>query len=155
MTASRRAEGAVRVAWLAAGWLLFGIGLIGVVLPGLPTTGPMLLALACFSKGSDRLHSWLLNHRIFGPPLRRWQQTHTIPLSAKITALLMMVGSIGIVYFFSGLSLAWRLGFIALIVVGMVVVVGQVCHARSVLGQHALDHWCGWFVVGNTGGHLV
>ena len=118
----RRSGGTGRLAWLAAGWLFFGVGIVGVALPGLPTTGPMLLALACFARGSERLHGWLLNHRVFGPPLRRWQQHRVISIRAKITAISMMAGSFAYTVWLSPLP---RWGVIAvggLIVVGVAVV---------------------------------
>jgi len=109
--------------WLALGWICFALGVIGVVLPGLPTTGPMLLALACFSKGSDRLRNWLLEHRLFGPPLKRWHEERTIPFKAKVMALLMMT--------LSGAGILWMAPFpdwgkaavLLLIVIGMAVVI--------------------------------
>ena len=83
------------------GCLCFAIGLIGVVLPGVPTTGPMLLALACFSRSSQRLHDWLFTHETFGPPLQRWKRDRTIPLRAKVFALLSMALSLAYLALFS------------------------------------------------------
>ena len=112
----------VRVAWLAAGWLLFGVGVLGVVVPGLPTTGPMLLALACFNRGSTRLRDWLLAHPRFGPPLQRWNAERTIPRRAKLTALAMMTSSLAGILGFSSLPLSGKVGVAVFIAVGMVVV---------------------------------
>ena len=112
----------VRYAWLAAGWLCFGVGVVGVVLPGLPTTGPLLLALACFARGSHRLHNWLLQHRIFGPPLQRWQRYRTIPLRAKVVAVSMMVASFAYVTFFASMP-TWLVAVVGVLVgVGVTVV---------------------------------
>jgi uncharacterized membrane protein YbaN (DUF454 family) len=112
----------VRYAWLALGWLLFGVGIVGVVVPGLPTTGPMLLALACFARGSARLHAWLLNHAVFGPPLRDWQERRVIPLRAKVIAVSMMAGSFAYVFFLTSLP-GWVVALIGgFILIGMVVV---------------------------------
>lgn len=111
-----------RYLWLTLGWICFGIGALGVLLPGLPTTGPMLLALACFSKGSDRLHQWLLNHNLFGPTLRQWQEERTMPLRAKIIALLMMCGSLVLICTLSSLP-PWGLAAtLVLLLIGMGVV---------------------------------
>src|SRR3546814_17981068 len=54
---------AVRTVWLLLGLVLVGIGLIGIVVPLLPTTDFMLLALPCFARSSPKLEAWLLNHR--------------------------------------------------------------------------------------------
>jgi len=118
----RRRKRAARLAWIAAGWIFFGVGVIGVVLPGLPTTGPMLLAIACFARGSERLHGWLLNHRLFGPPIRHWQRHHVIPIRAKVIAVSMMAGSIAYLVWLSSLPTWSIIVTVGLVVVGMVVV---------------------------------
>ena len=112
-----------RYAWLAAGWVFCAVGFIGIVLPGLPTTGPLLLALACFARGSNRLHNWLLNHPRFGPPLRHWHEHRVIPIRAKILALSMMAASFVYLGWFASLP-AWGVTLLCgLILVGAVVVI--------------------------------
>jgi uncharacterized membrane protein YbaN (DUF454 family) len=114
-------KGTARIAWLAAGWFCFGVGAVGIVLPGLPTTGPLLLALFCFSKGSTHLRNWLLEHKVFGPSLRHWEERRTMPLKAKLLALLMMCGSIAMVLAFAPFPRWGHAAVVGLIVVGMVV----------------------------------
>ena len=111
-----------KVAWLAAGWFCFTVGVVGVVVPGLPTTGPMLLALACFARGSDRLHTWLFHHRFFGPPLQRWQQHRIIPIRAKVVAVSMMAVSFVYVAWLSPLPTWLVVAVGCFIAVGMTVV---------------------------------
>lgn len=112
----------MRAAWLAAGWLLFGVGVIGVIVPGLPTTPPLLLALACFARGSDHLHDWLLGHRVFGPPLQRWRRHRVIAVRAKVTAVTMMLGSFAYLWGWSSLPVWGVLAIGAVMLVGIVVV---------------------------------
>jgi uncharacterized membrane protein YbaN (DUF454 family) len=80
------------VRWLlwAAGSLALGLGLLGVVLPGLPTTPFVLLAAACYAKASPRLHAWLLNHRLLGPTLRDWEQHRSLTRRTKTVAVVSM-----------------------------------------------------------------
>ncbi|PLX60018.1 YbaN family protein [Sedimenticola selenatireducens] len=95
--------GAARVVYLALGWLFFGLCMLGVVLPVLPTTPFLLLALWAFSRSSARLHHWLYQHRIFGPALQRWHQHRIIPMHAKLFIVLAMGTSFVYVIGFSRL----------------------------------------------------
>ncbi|MFW5330269.1 YbaN family protein [Hydrogenophaga sp. ZJX-1] len=74
----------------AAGSLALLLGLVGVVLPGLPTTPFILLAAACYAKASPRLHRWLLNHRLTGPMLRDWETHRSLTRRNKIVAVVSM-----------------------------------------------------------------
>jgi len=89
-----------RLLWLLGGFVSLGLGIAGIPLPLLPTTPFLLLAAFCFSKSSKRLHSWLINHKTLGPPIRDWNDHGIIPLRAKIMATVMMGAAIGFAYFF-------------------------------------------------------
>lgn len=79
--------------------LLFGllaytslaIGLIAIVVPGLPTTEFILLAAWAATKSSPRLSAWLENHRLFGPILFNWRNGKIITRRAKISATASML----------------------------------------------------------------
>lgn len=75
---------------MAAGALALAIGLVGIVLPLLPTTPFVLLAAFCFTRGNRRWEIWLLRHRRFGPMLRAWRARRAIPWRAKLLAWSMM-----------------------------------------------------------------
>jgi len=77
-----------------AGVLALVLGILGIFLPLLPTTPFLLLASWCFARGSDRLHRWLLSHRVFGEYLRNFEAGRGIPLKAKILATVMLWGSL-------------------------------------------------------------
>ncbi|GAB5389864.1 MAG: YbaN family protein [Alphaproteobacteria bacterium] len=83
-----------RKLWCAAGLTLVGLGGIGAVVPGLPTTVFLILALACFDRGSPRFHKWLMDHACWGPILRDWKQNGAVPRRAKRLALAMMALSV-------------------------------------------------------------
>lgn len=94
MPSSHLRAGPVRLVYLALGWLFFGLGMLGVVLPVLPTTPFLLLTLWAFSRSSIRWHQWLYQHRIFGPALQRWHQHRIIPLHAKVIIVVTMSASL-------------------------------------------------------------
>lgn len=86
----------VRAACIAAGVVALALGLIGIFLPVLPTTPFILLAAACFARGSRRLHDALLAHRIAGPIIREWQEHRSMPPGIKPWAYLLMALSFGV-----------------------------------------------------------
>ena len=73
------------------GWLSLITGVIGIVLPLLPTTPFVLLATALFARSSPRFHAWLLAHRYFGPLILDWQQHRGIRRSARRRANVFIV----------------------------------------------------------------
>jgi uncharacterized membrane protein YbaN (DUF454 family) len=78
--------------WLLilAGSLSVGLGVLGIVLPLLPTTPFLLLAAACYLRSSERLYNWLMNHRVFGKILRDYLHKRTISIRIKISSLTLM-----------------------------------------------------------------
>lgn len=86
-------DGGLRPLWLALGWLSFEIGMVGAVLPLLPTTVFLILAAGCFARGSPRLEGWLLSHPRFGPSLQAWRERGAIAQGAKLMACVGMASS--------------------------------------------------------------
>ena len=79
-----------RLLLLILGWLSLITGIIGAFLPPLPTTPLVLLAAWCFSKSSERFHTWLIEHKYFGPIVRDWQSADGIPRRARNRAIIFM-----------------------------------------------------------------
>lgn len=86
----------VRALWTAAGTFFLALGIIGIAIPLLPTTPFLLLAAACYLRGSERMHKWLLNHRWFGEYIRNYQEGKGIPLKAKVMAISLLWITIGV-----------------------------------------------------------
>lgn len=82
---------AVRALLWLGGALALVLALIGVVVPGLPTTPFVLVVGACFVRASPRAHAWLLRNRLFGPMLREWEEHRSVPRRVKRIAVAAMV----------------------------------------------------------------
>jgi len=88
-----------KAAWLTLGFLLLGLAYIGLVTPGIPWSTPTVGAAYCFSKGSTRMHNWIMNHKIFGPFLRGWAEKRVFPVKARWLMVLTMDFSLIIMWF--------------------------------------------------------
>jgi uncharacterized membrane protein YbaN (DUF454 family) len=82
--------GFVKWVWLTIGWIAVGIGGIGVVIPGLPTTVFMVFAAWCFSKSSPRFERWLLELPGIGPMISDYRDGLGMPKRAKISTFAMI-----------------------------------------------------------------
>ncbi len=91
----------VRWTFLTLGWIFFVLGIIGVLLPVMPTAPFILLAAGCWARSSRRFHFWLINQRYFGKFVRDWENNHAVPLYAKWFGTIMMA--------LSTTMLFWRL----------------------------------------------
>lgn len=91
--------------YLFAGFVALLLGAIGVVLPLLPTTPFVLVAAFFFSKGSEKMHQWLLNQKNFGPMIRAWEKYRVIPYKAKLVSTVMMLTMISYPLFFRPFAL--------------------------------------------------
>lgn len=83
----------LRAVYMALGSLSLAVGAIGLFLPLIPTTGPLLLAAFFFARSSDRFHRWLLSHPRFGPLIADYQAGRGIPRRVKVTAIVMMAAA--------------------------------------------------------------
>jgi len=81
-----------RILWLIFGLTFSGIGMVGIIIPGLPTTIFMILAVACFYRSSQRLYDWVINHKYFGEHVKNYREGRGMPRKAKFTAFLFMWG---------------------------------------------------------------
>lgn len=95
--ASNRLE---RASWLALAGVSLVLGIVGIVVPVLPTTPFILLAAFAAARGSARLHTWLRNHPKFGPALHDWERDGAVSRRAKYMATLMMLCSAAVLFVF-------------------------------------------------------
>lgn len=84
-------QSTIRTLFVIAGWMSLGLGLIGAFLPILPTTPLVILAAYFFSKGSTRLHQWLVTRPHLGNMIVEWEQHRVIRMRAKIMSTVVII----------------------------------------------------------------
>jgi uncharacterized membrane protein YbaN (DUF454 family) len=87
-----------KVLWTGLGFLSLGMAYVGVVTPGIPYSPFVVFAAYCFSKGSERMHRWIYNHKIFGPFLTNWNEKRVFPQKMKYFMIAMMSLSLILMY---------------------------------------------------------
>ena len=91
----------LRFLWVGLGCLFVGLGAIGAVVPGMPTTVFLVLAAACFIRSSQKLYDWLISNKTFGPYLKDYREGKGIPRRAKVLALSMIVIFVSFAVFYA------------------------------------------------------
>lgn len=86
----------IRIGYFFVGTLALLLGLVGTLVPLLPTVPFLLLAAFCFARGYPPLEIWLVEHPQFGPHIKAWRQKGAIRRSAKRVAVLTLVASAGL-----------------------------------------------------------
>ena len=102
---------------LLIGFVSLGLGLIGVLVPLLPTTPFILLAAFAFADSSDSMHQWLLDHNVFGPLIHDWRRHGAVSREAKTATAVSMLAI---------LVVSWWLGVPAWIIAVQALVLGGV-----------------------------
>jgi uncharacterized membrane protein YbaN (DUF454 family) len=82
----------MRIFWALFGVLSLSLGVIGIIVPLLPTVPFILLAAFCFARSSERLHAWLLEHPRFGPMIEDWNTRGAISPRIKRISTLSVIG---------------------------------------------------------------
>jgi hypothetical protein len=83
-----------RVLLIICGTISLALGIIGIVIPVLPTTPFLLLAAACYARSSERFYNWLMSNRVFGSYIRNYREGRGIPASVKAMAITFLWAAI-------------------------------------------------------------
>ncbi len=84
---------------IVIGWFFVILGAVGAVLPLLPTTPFLIIALACFAESSPRFHQMLLANKWFGSPLAQWESSKTIRRKIKHKVMMLIIATFSISIF--------------------------------------------------------
>ncbi len=101
---------------VTSGTLFLAIGVIGIFIPLLPTTPFLLLAAACYIRGSKKFYNWLIKNRWLGEYIKNYQEGRGIPFNVKIITIIVLWLTIiiSIIVFVSNLIIQIILFFIAI-----------------------------------------
>ena len=113
-----------RLVLISLGWICVSLAFVGVFVPGIPTTIFLIIALWAFTKTSNKLRYWLLNHKRFGPILINWQKHRVVPRRAKILMVTFMTLSVILFHYslqnlYLTTALIVILGFVARYVISL------------------------------------
>jgi uncharacterized membrane protein YbaN (DUF454 family) len=86
----------IRPLWVALGFILTGIGFVGLILPGFPGTVWFVLAAAAFARGDPRWEAWLLSRPVIGQLVDDYRSGRGMPLRAKWVACACIVLAVGL-----------------------------------------------------------
>jgi len=115
----------LRILLVIAGTFFLGLGIVGIFAPVLPTTPFLLLAAACYARGSQRFYGWLLNNRWFGGYIRNYLERKGIPLRAKVVTVTLLWITIGV-------SVAFAVETLVLKSILVIIAIGVSIHILSV-----------------------
>jgi uncharacterized membrane protein YbaN (DUF454 family) len=107
-----------RLLWLTIGLLAIACGIAGVVLPLVPTTPFLLVAAFAFARSSPTLNDWLVSHPQLGTSLRHWNEHGAISKRAKVSAAVLMAGTLVVSRYLGASNLVLALQSMAMLGVG-------------------------------------
>lgn len=87
-----------KAAFFVLGFVCLAMAYVGLVTPGIPYSPFIVASAYCFARSSERMHRWIMNHRIFGPFLRNWSERRVFPTKLRYLMLAMMSLSLILMY---------------------------------------------------------
>jgi len=108
----------VRGALIALGMVSLVTGVVGIFLPLIPTTGPLLLAAVCFDRSSPRFHSWLMNNRYLGGYIRNYREGRGLPMMQKVCTIGLLWTTISVSILFA-VNAWWGRALLAAVAIGV------------------------------------
>lgn len=116
----------IRLILIFAGTLCLFLGILGIFVPGLPTTPFLLLTAGLYARSSDRLSRWLVQNQFVGVYITEWRRTRGLTLRSKIKSIVLMWMMISISVIFMTEALWVRIliivfGLIGTLVMGFII----------------------------------
>lgn len=105
--------------WNVLGSVFVGVGIIGILVPLLPTTPFLLLAAYCFNQGSEKMRNWFKNNKLIGSYISNYYEKKGVPLRSKIIGIILLWITIGISIHF--ISIIYIRILLAVILIGVTI----------------------------------
>ena len=121
---------AMRWMFVTLGWIFFILGIIGILLPVMPTAPFIMLAAGCWARSSKRFHFWLINHKYFGKYVRDWEENHAVPFYAKWLATIMMSLSTAMLFYKLPAGNQWMAWVVAVVCSGVALYLFRLPNAK-------------------------
>lgn len=90
----------MKIFLIISGIISLILGIVGILLPLLPTTPFLLLSAFCFARSSEKLHDWLMRHPSFGPAIINWRENGSISKRNKAYSMAVILITILVSVFF-------------------------------------------------------
>ena len=90
----------MRILFISLGFIFVGIGVVGIVVPILPTTPFLLLASFFFAKGSKKFHDWFISTKLYKKHLESFVNSRAMTLKSKLSILLPVSAMLIITFIF-------------------------------------------------------
>jgi len=107
-----------RIAILVLGCVSLAVGVVGIFLPLIPTTGPLLLAAVCFDRSSPKFHRWLMNNRYLGGYIKNYRAGRGLPLMQKVCTIGLLWATITLSIVFA-VDAWWGRALLAAVAIGV------------------------------------
>lgn len=83
-------ENVIKVILVVSGTFFLFLGIIGIFIPILPTTPFLLLAAACYARGSKKFYNWLIGNKWLGKYIKNYREGKGIPINIKIITITLL-----------------------------------------------------------------
>ena len=114
--------GLKRALYLLGGGVAMLLAAVGSVLPVVPATPFLILAVALFARSSPRVHNWLLRSRIFGPYIHDWRTYRAIRPHVRVVAVIAVLTGVSLTCFLSPIGVPLKALTIVVGLIGLMVV---------------------------------
>ena len=131
----------VRAGWVVVGCSSVGVGTIGIIVPGLPTTVFFIVAAYSFSRSNPRLERWVLERPGVGPMVSDYRAGLGMPRRAKVMAISMIVVMCGVSALLGVDRLAIRVAIAAAGAIGVAWILWRVPTRETVLARRLERAW--------------